>query len=167
MPGVIAEDITTLHYLARYEHPVLQESIRTMKYDSISHIGNIFGILLAESFYLDSYNYVIPVPLHNKRKRERGFNQSEIIAQQLPIQLYQPLKRMLYTKPQAELGRAERLTNIIRAIQLRDTNDSLLPEANVLLIDDVCTTGSTLQHCARILRIAGCNNVDAAVIALD
>lgn len=118
------------------------------------------------------FNFVIPVPLHSKREKMRGFNQAEILANSIhsqdgnsneKIKKINILKRKYNTFPQAKLDRRGRLVNLTNAFELKITND---PEnknfdkpktlnyhnKNFLIIDDVCTTGSTLNECARALQ---------------
>jgi len=106
------------------------------------------------------------VPLHPTKERERGFNQSELIARQLSllsgIELSSGLiLRQKYTKSQTKLGRKERSENISGAFF---TNDSLIGKS-VLIVDDVITTGATLNECAKILKQAGCRKVDVIALA--
>lgn len=100
---------------------------------------------------------LIPVPLHGKRLRERGFNQAEALAQPLSLALkidyLVALKRVRPTSRQATLSRRERLQNLRQAFQMR-VKPAQLAGRNLILIDDVFTTGSTAQECARVLRSA-------------
>lgn len=100
---------------------------------------------------------LIPVPLHGKRLRERGFNQAEELArplsQALDYEMVNALKRVRPTPRQATLSRRERLQNLRKAFQLQIRPEKLAGR-NLILIDDVFTTGSTAQECARVLRSA-------------
>ncbi|MGJ8726439.1 MAG: ComF family protein [Roseibacillus sp.] len=100
---------------------------------------------------------LIPVPLHGKRLRSRRFNQAEVIAQslaeQLNLELLSALKRIRPTERQATLSRKERLKNLRKAFQLC-TSEQKIASRHLVLIDDVFTTGSTAQECARVLRTA-------------
>ncbi len=104
---------------------------------------------------------VIPVPLHPRRERERGFNQSEILAKILSDQssLYldnTSLRRVRYTRQQARLSGEQRRGNLLDAfcwVSKKTAPDS------VLLVDDVFTTGTTMQECARVLKQAGARQV--------
>ena len=99
----------------------------------------------------------MPVPLHGSRLRSRRFNQAELIARSLSIELEIPLvkalKRVLPTNRQATLSRKERLQNLRNAFQLRIPVEKIA-DRNLILIDDVFTTGSTAQECARVLQKA-------------
>ena len=100
---------------------------------------------------------LVPVPLHGSRLRSRRFNQAELIARSLSIELEIPLvkalKRVLPTNRQATLSRKERLQNLRNAFQLRIPVEKIA-DRNLILIDDVFTTGSTAQECARVLQKA-------------
>jgi competence protein ComFC len=113
------------------------------------------------------FDMVVPVPLHPARERERGFNQSALIAQVLSAHTKWPLARLLertrYTTTQTAFDRAARLQNLRGAFRLRKTDD--VRGLRVLLIDDVLTTGSTLSECARVLKTAGARSVHAATAA--
>lgn len=113
------------------------------------------------------FDLVVPVPLHPARKRERGFNQAEVLAQILRaragLAMREPLERIRYTTTQTAFDRAERMENLRDAFRLRKKAD--VRGLRVLLIDDVLTTGSTLSECARVLKAAGAISVHAATAA--
>ncbi len=113
-----------------------------------------------------------PVPLHKKRQKWRGFNQSALLAEHagkitgLPV-IY-PLKRIHFRSPQMELKREERIKNVRNAFVIDDKfGDGILKisEKSIFLVDDVATTLSTLRECARTLKNAGCKKVYAIVLA--
>jgi ComF family protein len=113
------------------------------------------------------FDVVIPVPLHSTRKRERGFNQAELLAEALSkranLSTHTALERIRYTTTQTAFDRAERMENLHNAFRLRKNAD--VRGCRVLLIDDVLTTGSTLSECARVLKAAGAISVHAATAA--
>ena len=113
------------------------------------------------------FDLVVPVPLHPARKRERGFNQAEVIAQLLSeragLPMRDALERIRYTTTQTAYDRGERMENLRDAFRLRKKVD--VRSSRVLLIDDVLTTGSTLSECARVLKAAGAISVHAATAA--
>lgn len=110
---------------------------------------------------------VTSVPLHPRRQNWRGFNQSELLAKLLALKLglkYQTLlKRVKNTTPQMKLLSHERKMNIKNAFALN--SDYLVPEQDILLLDDVWTTGSTLKECCYVLKRAGAKRVWALTIA--
>jgi len=111
---------------------------------------------------------IIPVPLHAARLRAREFNQSLLLADQLSRHLARPvsarnLVRVAATDPQSTLTRQARLRNLRNAFEIRRPQD--LAEKRILLVDDVFTTGTTLNECAKILRKAGTGPVFALTLA--
>jgi len=118
-----------------------------------------------------AWDLVVPVPLHWRRRLARGFNQAERIARPLAARLGLPmrpvLRRRRATPAQARLGRAERLGNLDEAFDVRQTllrgRGMRLDGAHALLVDDVATTGATLDAAARALREAGAECVTAVV----
>lgn len=109
----------------------------------------------------------VPVPLFHRRRRERGYNQAELLCQVLAEQTRTPvlhiLRRVRHTKTQTAFDRAERMENLRNAFQMR--NGSAVRSLHLLLVDDVLTTGSTLNECARVLRDAGAASVRAICVA--
>ena len=110
-----------------------------------------------------------PVPLHPRRLAERGFNQSELLARDLGERLGIPvagcLERRRETKAQAGLKAASRWSNVREAFRCAD--EVVLDGRRVGVVDDVCTTGATLEECARALRAAGCSAVWGIAVARD
>jgi ComF family protein len=111
---------------------------------------------------------IIPVPLHPARLRAREFNQSLLLADQLNRHLARPvsatnLVRIAATDPQTTLTRQARLRNLRKAFEIRRPQD--LAEKRILLVDDVFTTGTTLNECAKTLLKAGAGPVFALTLA--
>ena len=110
---------------------------------------------------------LVPVPLHPRKERERGYNQSTLLAGALAravggnVLVKNILRRTVDTPSQTGLGRGDRQENLKNAFALR-VSGALNPRLRYLLVDDVFTTGSTLNSCARVLRRAGCLNLDVA-----
>ena len=113
------------------------------------------------------FDVVVPVPLHPARQRERGFNQASLLVELLSAQTAIPpnplLERSRYTTTQTALDRLERMENLHNAFRLR--KNANVRGLRVLLVDDVLTTGSTLNECARVLKRAGAFSVHAATAA--
>jgi ComF family protein len=112
---------------------------------------------------------IIPVPIHHLKKAERGYNQSDFIAKGLSTALNIPyssksIKRIKYTESQTKLNMNERALNVSNAFKARSSNK--LKGKNILVVDDVCTTGATLLECAKVLLGAGANSVYACSIAI-
>jgi ComF family protein len=140
---------------------IVQEIIHKLKYKGQEEIGEIIGEWYSEELQkleeIKSIDYIIPVPLHKKRLRERGYNQVESFGKSLSSKLKIPynnqlLYRKLYTKTQTKkdlLGRADVISTVFDVSFSEDYHGK-----HFLLIDDVLTTGSTLEACSRaILKI--------------
>jgi len=114
-----------------------------------------------------SADCLVPVPLHPRRFRERGYNQSRLLAEELGnrrgLRVDDLLKRIRYTSTQKALDREERMENLAGAFRLRNGHD--VTGKRLLLIDDVLTTGSTLDACAGVLLEAGAAQVAALTVA--
>jgi ComF family protein len=107
---------------------------------------------------LPALDLVVPVPLHPKRLRQRGFNQSGLLAGEFGRKLKVPvsfdiIRRKNQTQPQTRLNRAERLKNVKGAFEVTDAKRAR--GRRILLVDDVFTTGTTLSECARTLKKKG------------
>lgn len=160
---------------ADYQEEIIEEIIKKMKYSFVSDLGKNIGDLLAVFFmefketikglknnHFDFDNcLVMPVPLHPKRLRWRGFNQAEIIANKfvLPFDLkkdYLALGRKKYARPQARLKKKERTRNILNNFFYQG---DYLSGRDILLVDDVITSGATLNECAKVLKDNGAGRV--------
>lgn len=151
-----------------FEGP-LREAIHALKYNRVKRIAPILGDLLSD--YLHTYampiDAIIPVPLHKQRLAERGFNQSELVAQRLAESCGKPLLvkglfRTRDTAHQVGLDAQERKQNMQNAFVWRRSS---APPPRILLIDDVLTTGATLNACAQALKAAGSREVRALTLA--
>jgi ComF family protein len=147
-------------------------AITLLKYSAVTPLGGWFGARLAELVAaqpeLHEVDAVVPVPLHSTRLRERGYNQAELIARPLARRLGLPLRPLLLvrTKPRPDklkLSRKERWRIVRGAYGMRE--GSQVDKARVLLVDDVFTTGATLDACARVLRKAGASRIVAVTVA--
>jgi ComF family protein len=154
-----------------YEGSV-REAIHQFKFAGKSHLNGPLGKRLAsatEDWLPDLTDYLlVPVPLHPRRLRERGFNQSLLLARQISSRLgaeldYLSLRRVRYTKPQTGLKGDDRRKNVRRAFSC--SNHSPPKGRNVILVDDVTTTGNTLNECARALKRSGAKRVYAIALA--
>lgn len=158
---------------AEYEQPSIRNLIWYLKYNSVRDIAYPLSLLLTDFFIsreLQDYfagGAVIPVPLHPKRLRLRGFNQAELLAERLAANLglqYLPiLQRRKNTPRQIELPREERFGNVAGSFSAIPTPS--LGERKILLIDDVATTGATLNECAKVLRAQQPSEIWGLVVA--
>jgi ComF family protein len=155
---------------ARYE-TVLLDAIHVFKYKGKITTGEILGKIMAEHVYPDmsiaDYSLIVPVPLHPRRLRERGFNQAVILAREISKRFSIPLdfltlKRRVFTEPQVSLGKEQRTANVRGAFAVM--NEKKIKGQKIILIDDVYTTGSTVKECAGALMKNGA--ADVAVLTL-
>ena len=111
--------------------------------------------------YSEGFDMIIPVPLHHARRRDRGFNQSELLARRLAPQLgipfAQPVKRHSWTKSQTNLSRDARIKNMHGAFSL--SRGANVKDKKIIVVDDVFTTGSTVNEIAMLLREKGAARV--------
>lgn len=160
-----------------YENKIISNLIKKLKYSFARELGEILGEIAVRFFKKISAegkfpeaNFVewiiLPIPLHRKRLNWRGFNQAEIIAEyftkKFDLKISSGLIRVKYKKPQARLSGLERQENIKNCFAWTGAN---LNKKNILLLDDVATTGSTLDEAAKILKRAGAGAVFGLVIA--
>ena len=154
---------------AAWHTGALRTAIHQFKYRGLRALAEPLGAILAEAWRRQPppVDLLLPVPLHARRQRERGFNQSLLLSQQLSHATGLPfdarsLTRIRYTPPQVGLGAALRLANVRGAFAYRGP---ALQGRSVCLIDDIFTTGATLEACAETLRNAGARAVWAFTLA--
>ncbi len=151
-----------------FEGP-LREAIHQFKYRPCRALGRPLASWMIRNIRpVSNVDCIMPVPLHITRLRQRGFNQALIIANELsnafsiPLS-YDNLIRARPTRPQVELSVRERVTNVAGAFILK--KPAVCANKTVLLVDDVYTTGATMNECARVLINAGASGVNALTIA--
>ena len=156
-----------------HEGQEIQALIHSLKYDKNYKVGNFLGKVTSELLLdkIASWNcdIIIPIPLHSLRKADRGFNQAREIAKGISKNINIPmkaniLKRVRFTKTQTKLNLKERKENIEGAFKLNNFKD--IKGKNIILIDDVITTGATITECAKILLIGGANKIYALSVAI-
>ena len=156
-----------------YEDP-LKELIHKFKYNNRRSLANIFSRIMADFIcdnpeIIDGVDTITFVPLSKKRSLERTFNQSELLASAIGKAFEIPVKgclrKKLPTKNQNELSRQDRLVNVKEAFSLKNGMDETVRDADVLLIDDVMTTGATLNDSSRALIQAGARRVRCLTLA--
>lgn len=148
----------------------LRDAILAFKYqDEWARVEHLAPVMLDALVNSDPFDGLVAVPLHPKRLRERGYNQSAILADALGQQLGKPclraVERVRATPRQVGLGADERRSNVTGAFVAR--TDVSVEGLSVLLVDDVVTTGSTLGECATVLRAAGAREVRAVTLARE
>lgn len=163
-----------------YDDLVCQKLIEYFKFRGISDIAEIMSqeIVYRNKKFLEN-SILVPIPLHWTRKLWRGFNQSEIlakkIAEQIPtVQVINLLKRIEKTEQQARLSKSERVKNTENAFVFESSNltnscqkqsSNSIKNKQIILIDDVVASGSTLDAAAKVLKFAGFKKVKAVVFA--
>lgn len=152
-----------------YLEGTLRAAVHGLKYRRRRGAADALGALLVQVVSEESppYDVIVPVPLFHARRRERGFNQSELLAERMAALTGRPmapaaLARVRDTPPQVRLGIAERRRNMRGAFQA-----AAVEGRRILLVDDVSTTGATLESCARALLDAGAASVWGVVLARE
>jgi ComF family protein len=143
----------------------LRAIIHALKYDKRQSLAGPLGHLMVRSGeeLLPGVDVVVPVPLHRGRRRERGFNQAEELARHLGLPWRRVLRRQRVTRSQADLPAHQRRSNVKDAFAER--RGQPIQGLTVLLVDDVSTTGATLEACAHVLRQGGALEVRALTAA--
>jgi ComF family protein len=154
----------------RYFTPI-NDLIHALKYDGYVSPAGYFALPLAELIESDEdlqdYDYLCAVPLHKVRKRERGYNQSDLIAfataALLDMPYHNPVSRNINTLSQTLLSKSKRQKNLAGAFSVKDISE--VKGKKIILVDDVFTTGTTLNEIAKLLRLAGAEKVAAVTVA--
>lgn len=150
----------------------VQHLIHQLKYKGQKEIGSTLGKLygydLKQSIKLKSIDSIIPVPLHDNKKKKRGYNQSELFAEGLSLSMHVPvdlktLVRANESATQTKKSRFSRWQNVESIFHLTDPKNII--NKHILLVDDVVTTGSTLEACAQALQKSEGVKVSIATIA--
>jgi ComF family protein len=143
----------------------LRAIVHALKYGRRPSVARRLAQLMAASApdLLTGVDLIVPVPLHRARRRARGFNQAEELARSLPPRWSNALRRTRATPSQTDLPEARRHANMRGAFALRRGRS--VAGLKVVLVDDVCTTGATLEACALVLRQAGAREVRALTAA--
>lgn len=140
-----------------------------MKYQGRRSAAATLSALMAEQAFniLEGADAVVPVPLHAQRERERGFNQADDLARGLGLPVIPLLRRVKSTRAQVDLTAGERRRNVMNAFEFVPGYDRRedRPAQVIVLVDDVVTTGATLEACARVLKQAGVREVRALTAA--
>jgi len=165
-PILFHRAVTCFHF-----DPDIEQLIHEVKYNHRKKMGRFFGRLMARILADEikpEFDLIVPVPLHTIRYRERGYNQSEALARGFAQErgLFvrtDCLKRVLHTKTQTMLSGKERQDNVREAFSVR--KEKLCKGKRILLVDDVITTGATINGCARALKAAGANRITALALA--
>ena len=151
----------------------MRTAIHRFKFKKRKNLAEPLGILLvkylshAPMLDMNELELIIPVPLHKKRERQRGFNQAKLLAEIIGRYYDKPvasaLERLKNTKAQFDLPREERFQNIKQAFKVVDPKS--VYNKRVLLLDDIYTTGATIAECSKALKIAGARRVEVLTLS--
>lgn len=162
-----------LAYLLYQKSGSTQKLLQLLKYKNYPELGELlgfhFGARLAEKGYGEKFDLIVPVPLHRKKLANRGYNQSELFAKGLSEALSVPLapSLLLRTKAsetQTSKSRLNRWLNVASIFVVPEPAKA--SGKRILLVDDVVTTGATLEACAEVLFMAGCKDLSVGAIAV-
>lgn len=156
-----------------YPDSQMEKIVHHIKYSGMRNLGTFMGELIGQEMKIDSgnYDFIIPVPLHKVRIRERHYNQSDYIAKGLSNKLGVEVlpgavSRIRYTKTQTHLTRAERIENVKGAFTINNEYIEVIKGKNIILVDDVVTTGSTVNEVIGILKENGCEKILTVCLAM-
>lgn len=153
--SVLSQQIAINRYT---EGDLFTDMIHLLKYEYVEEVLSPLSYIVNEfiqklSTIFSSIDTIVPVPLHPKRYAERGYNQAELIARMISYSTGTPVQHLLQrhraTQQQALLSKVERLSNVKRAFA---TDQHMVVGKRILLVDDVYTTGATMQECAFVLK---------------
>ena len=157
-----------------FYNETMQQLIHLFKYGNKTWLRKHFAGLMTSflrnySVDMNRFDLIVPIPLHGTRLRERGYNQAELLCEDIANEFAIPssvknLVRRRYTDNQAHLGKKERWTNIEGAFTIKDSSQFF--EKSVLVIDDLLTTGATASEAARTLKASGAKSVNVLTLAI-
>ncbi|UPL48987.1 ComF family protein [Hymenobacter sublimis] len=159
-------------YLRFQKHGRVQHLLHQLKYRGQQDVGRVlgrwYGQELAEAGFSTAFDLILPVPLHARKLAQRGYNQADSFAQGLATGLGCPwqadgLRRITGTESQTRKNRLERWQNVAEVFEV--AQPVLVASQRILMVDDVLTTGATLEACAAVLLAAGAATVSIATIA--
>jgi competence protein ComFC len=161
-----------IHSLSVYDG-VLREAIHRMKFKNRKRLAEALGVMLVKytsktpSLEMKELDMIIPVPLHKKRHKERGFNQvvllANVMSKYYDIPVVEALERIRETKAQFDLHRGERFKNVYKAFAVTDPHH--VKDKRILLMDDIYTTGATIIECSKALKGAGAKRVEILTLS--
>lgn len=161
-------------YIFNYKE-IIKDRLVNFKFNDKIYIYKAFVKFITKNKkvyrFIENYDIIIPVPIHNKRKIQRGYNQSSLIANEIAKNndnikyIDDVLLKQKNNKPQSTKNKKERQENVIGAYNIK--NEYKINNKKILLLDDIYTTGSTVNECAKILKENGAASVDIITIAKD
>ena len=164
-------------YIFEY-NDLIRDKILDYKFNNNAYLYKTFEkILINDKIicdFINCYDIIIPVPIHKRRKRERGYNQTELIiktyikeSKKNTLMYNNVLIKVKNNNRQSELSKKERKENVKDAYCLDNIKSHLLEGKKILIFDDIYTTGNTVKECARVLNEARVKTIDVLTIAKD
>ena len=160
--------------ILKYEN-IIREKIIDYKFNEKSYLYKTFAKIMLKDekicrFLKEQYDIIIPVPMHKIKKALRGYNQTELIANELSNNLNIEIDLKSFVKiknneTQSTLTKTKRIENVKNTYQV--LNIEKIKNKNIILFDDIYTTGSTLNECSKVLRRAGAKSIVALALAKD
>lgn len=160
-------------FIYKYEGKI-REAILKFKFQEEAYLYRTFTKIILDNLevceYIKKFDIIIPVPIHRKRRWERGYNQSELVANEISKQLIINTEKNLLIKirnnpKQSTLKLEERKSNVKNVYEVKQNQK--IKDKKILLIDDIFTTGNTVNECAKKLKEAGASKVSVLTIARD
>ena len=160
-------------YLFKYGGTI-REKLINYKFNEQSYLHETFANIIIKNEkicrFIKNYDIIIPVPIHRKRYKERGYNQTELIARKVAEKLgitviTDVLVKGVNNKPQSDLTKLEREQNIKNVYRVQ--NSQKINNKAILIIDDIYTTGNTVNECSKMLQQAGISQIAVLTIAKD
>lgn len=161
-------------YIFKYEGQI-RKMLIDYKFNDKTYLYKTFSRMILNSEkicdYISLYDMLIPVPIHKNRLKQRGYNQSELIAKEF-VEEFKKIKlvkqNLIKTKnncAQSQLKKEERLSNVRGVYKV--LNDEIVYNKKIILFDDIYTTGNTANECAKVLKAAGVKEIGVLTIAKD
>jgi competence protein ComFC len=153
---------------------IVRKNIIKYKFNDKPYLYKMFSKIILEDKkaceFIKSYDIIIPVPVHKARKSKRGYNQSELIAKEiskeLKIKTYSDvLIKINNNKVQSTLNKNERKENVKNAYKI--INEQKINNKNIIIFDDIYTTGSTINECIKTLKKSNVNKIGVLILAKD
>ena len=165
--------IDKIFCIYKYED-IIRDTILEYKFKNKAYLYETFSKIILKDKkicgFFKKYDIIIPVPISRKRKIKRGYNQTYLISKEIAKNLNLKCENRCLIKykdtiEQSKLNKAERKTNLKDAYIV--VNRKRIKDKNVILLDDIYTTGSTVNECAKVLKAAGANKIGVLAIAKD
>lgn len=167
------KNFTEYGYLFKY-NGIIREKILDYKFNDKSYLYKTFTEIIIKNKkicgFIKKYDIIIPVPIHKKRRKERGYNQSKLIAKEIAKRLEINMEKdVLYkiknNKAQMLLTKKEREINIKNVYKIIEVQK--IKNKKILLLDDIYTTGNTVNECSKMIKEAGASKIAVLTIAKD